>query len=524
MGNYGWNNNTVDSFSAACFSFAEGLTELAEQNNETAVPLGLISSSWGGTVVEVWTPNATLVEGTCKYVDGNATADFEGKGFGPRPGGSLWTGMIAPYLNYSIFGALWYQVSSPPSSLPLAPSYIFLWQWLDTELIGTLSALIAGREQCISMPALRSPWRPQRLWSCRGWHRLRLFHGADGRRMEGRLEWNPTGRDLRHIPFRHRLTCRCVSYSTCMTVLTSVLMITHVSNKPTALAGGTSEGHSNAMPAFRNAQTAGGGLLPNKLIPNSFVAQAFDAGEPAGEVPGGSCEMNDQTDEGGYPCTPGFAPFTPFFMGGIHPRAKRVVGQRLAKAARNIAYGDTTQAYTGPVLVGCEMAPDPYPGREPDPKHSLPVEGPRLRLTFNSSLLGEADSLTVRQPGWELQIHGPPNPHTPYPMSLGLRGQPYADLHAAGLLTEELLKVLTQTWRPGASGNNHNLLYTSPLEVRYGGSASNLSDGGLWLSARLEPLCYNKGPQDSQNPNAMACGRNATTGERLPGWNVASAA
>eukprot|EP01043_Picozoa_sp_COSAG02_P124165 COSAG02_NODE_61205_length_269_cov_0.611765_1_plen_65_part_10 len=65
-----------------------------------------------------------------------------------------------------------------------------------------------------------------------------------------------------------------------MTVLTSVLMITHVSNKPTALAGGTSEGHSNAMPAFRNAQTAGGGLLPNKLIPNSFVAQAFDAGEP----------------------------------------------------------------------------------------------------------------------------------------------------------------------------------------------------------------------------------------------------
>ncbi len=82
-----------------------------------------------------------------------------------------------------------------------------------------------------------------------------------------------------------------------------------------SLAGGTSEGHSNAMPAFRNAQTAGGGLLPNKMIPNSFVAQAFDAGEPAGEVPGGACEMNDQTDEGGYPCKPGFARFTPFFMG-----------------------------------------------------------------------------------------------------------------------------------------------------------------------------------------------------------------
>ena len=135
-----------------------------------------------------------------------------------------------------------------------------------------------------------------------------------------------------------------------------------------------------------------------------------------------------------------------------------MVGQRLAKAARHIAYGDTTQPYTGPVLVSCEMAPDPYPGREPDPKHALPVPGPRLRLMFNASLLGDSDSLTVRQPGWELQIHGPPNPHDPYPMSLGLRGQPFVDLQAAGLLSYELLEVLTQTWRPGAAGNNHNIL------------------------------------------------------------------
>ena len=60
--------------------------------------------------------------------------------------------------------------------------------------------------------------------------------------------------------------------------------------------------------------------------------------------------------------------------------------------------------------------------------------------------------------------------------------------------------------------------------MRYGGSATNLSDGGLWLSARLEPLCYNKGAADTQNPTATACGFNASTGERLVGWNVASAA
>jgi len=136
------------------------------------------------------------------------------------------------------------------------------------------------------------------------------------------------------------------------------------------------------------------------------------------------------------------------------------------------------------VLVGCEMAPDPYPGREPDPKHALPVPGPRLRLTFNATLFGEGDSLTVREPGWELALHGPPNPHQPYPMSLGARGQPFEDLREAGMLSLELLEVLTKTWRPGAPGNRHNLLYTSPLEVRYGGSLTNLSDGGLWLSAR----------------------------------------
>jgi hypothetical protein len=106
-GNYQWNNNTVDSFSAACFHFAEGLTELAAQNNETVVPLGLISSSWGGTVVEVWTPNATLQRAACSYVGGNATVDSHGRGFGPRPGGSLYTGMIAPLVNYTIYGALW---------------------------------------------------------------------------------------------------------------------------------------------------------------------------------------------------------------------------------------------------------------------------------------------------------------------------------------------------------------------------------------------------------------------------------
>ena len=34
------------------------------------------------------------------------------------------------------------------------------------------------------------------------------------------------------------------------------------------------------MGAFRYAQTANTGILPNKLLPRTFVAQAFDAGDP----------------------------------------------------------------------------------------------------------------------------------------------------------------------------------------------------------------------------------------------------
>ncbi len=59
-------HDSVNQFSAACWHFAEQLTDMAEHAGEPIIPFGLISSQWGGTMVEHWVPNATLNAGACK--------------------------------------------------------------------------------------------------------------------------------------------------------------------------------------------------------------------------------------------------------------------------------------------------------------------------------------------------------------------------------------------------------------------------------------------------------------------------
>lgn len=106
-----------------------------------------------------------------------------------------------------------------------------------------------------------------------------------------------------------------------------------------SLAGGTSEAHDNNMGAFRFAQTGNRGFLPSKAMPNTFSAQAFDAGDPC--IGGGHCCVNNVDGQGGWSCMAGEGPYTQQFMGGIHPRVKKIVGVRLAKAARALVYGDS---------------------------------------------------------------------------------------------------------------------------------------------------------------------------------------
>eukprot|EP00038_Savillea_parva_P008384 m.176574 g.176574 ORF g.176574 m.176574 type:complete len:812 (-) comp14199_c0_seq1:171-2606(-) len=73
----------------------------------------------------------------------------------------------------------------------------------------------------------------------------------------------------------------------------------------------------------------------------------------------------------------GAAADTPVAMGGIHPRSKKPVGDRLGQAAYNLVYGGKG-AYTGPTLSGCSLS------------------GATLTINFNASLL--AGDKVVLQP------------------------------------------------------------------------------------------------------------------------------
>jgi hypothetical protein len=144
------------------------------------------------------------------------------------------------------------------------------------------------------------------------------------------------------------------------------------------LASSGSEGGPN-MGAMRLAQTAGYGVVPNDAMQNSFFAQAGDLEDAWGPAAGPCfsglrsqwecCEQSKhptiyianrssakcQAGTNGKPeiCDPACAAAagTPT-EGGIHPRSKLPLGERLAAAAFNSVYGGTG-AITGPTLSSC---------------------------------------------------------------------------------------------------------------------------------------------------------------------------
>jgi len=102
----GWtdcNDTIVRYVSAAGYFFAK---EIA---TELKVPVGIISSSWGGTRVEQWTP-PTAYEHSPLYKDTVlGKKNFKIDRMVP---GKMFEGMLRPIIPYTIKGLLWYQGES----------------------------------------------------------------------------------------------------------------------------------------------------------------------------------------------------------------------------------------------------------------------------------------------------------------------------------------------------------------------------------------------------------------------------
>ncbi len=115
---------TVAGFSAVGYFFGRKLQQ------ELGVPVGLINSSWGGTIAEAWTSRPTL-ESDADYAEIlKRAANFNPQN--PNQASVLWNGMLAPIVPFAIRGAIWYQgesnVSRAEQYAKLFPAMIQDWR------------------------------------------------------------------------------------------------------------------------------------------------------------------------------------------------------------------------------------------------------------------------------------------------------------------------------------------------------------------------------------------------------------
>lgn len=101
----GWTdgNDTLVKFTSAIgYFFAKDI------NQKTKVPIGIITSSWGGTRIEQWQPDWSY-ENSKVFKDSITGANFKIDGIHP---GQMYKGLIEPLIPFAIKGILWYQGES----------------------------------------------------------------------------------------------------------------------------------------------------------------------------------------------------------------------------------------------------------------------------------------------------------------------------------------------------------------------------------------------------------------------------
>ncbi|WP_218972191.1 sialate O-acetylesterase [Labilibaculum filiforme] len=98
-----WTKCTPESmldFSAIGYFFGKRL------NNTLKIPVGLISSNWGGTPIETWIPKNEILASNELTESAQKVPYFP---WAPNMPGFVYNAMIAPIMPYPIKGVLWYQ-------------------------------------------------------------------------------------------------------------------------------------------------------------------------------------------------------------------------------------------------------------------------------------------------------------------------------------------------------------------------------------------------------------------------------
>ena len=153
-----------------------------------------------------------------------------------------------------------------------------------------------------------------------------------------------------------------------------------------SIADGSEEGWGYTFSALHWAQTASHGTLPNSDMPGTFIGDAWDCGDPWAMD---SCWQSgccvEKTTPLGEMCEGDFRgnwTNLTHSAGRVHPRAKDLVGRRLAQAAFASSYKpDTPLLAQPPVLSGCSVSAD----------------GATLTLRFNAALL-KGERMIVSKP------------------------------------------------------------------------------------------------------------------------------
>jgi len=339
-----------DRFSSVCWYFGMSLSDkmMAAAEGADPVPIGLISSTIGGTTMQEWMPptttgNDTCAENNCGWVEQpvselptcSASNSSDVWSCPSNECSTLWHSMIAPFVNVTIAGAIWYQGEQ---------NVLFGRGSSQSGYQCQQAALIRSwREAFSAEPGTTAPDFPFGV--------VTLAGGAS----EGGYYWN----DFSHIPLSQWQYCQGKRFTQpiCKDIV------------------------ADWTAGLRTAQTGGYGYAPNAALPNVFVAQNYDQGEPCQcdktkPAPGGCWASGVCFGDGPLSLNKTHN----YQNSGIHPRVKNIVGERLARALVALRQGGGPPPT--PKLSGCRIA------------------GQQLVLSFDATLLGAEGVRLQPYPLW----------------------------------------------------------------------------------------------------------------------------